>query len=52
MGFFSKWFGTAVPKLTTIELNKLEFEHPLVLDVRQPAPTGECRAKLIPLVDA
>ena len=56
MGFFSKWFGTAVPKLTAIELNeKLKFgKHPLVLDVRQPAEFQQAHiagAKLIPLGD-
>ncbi len=54
MGFFSKWFGTAVPKLNAVELNeKLKFgKHPLVLDVRQPAEFQQghiAGAKLIPL---
>ena len=54
MGFFSKWFGTAVPKLNAIELNeKLKFgKHPLVLDVRQSTEFQQAHiagAKLIPL---
>lgn len=54
MGFFSKWFGSAVPKLTAVELNeKLKFgKHPLVLDVRQSAEFQQghiAGAKLIPL---
>jgi len=54
MSFFSKLFGSAIPKLTADEVNeKLKFgKHPLVIDVRQPE---EFRlghiigAKLIPL---
>ncbi len=54
MSFFSKWFGTTVPKLTAIELNeKLKFgKHPLVIDVRQPDEFRQAHivgAKLIPL---
>lgn len=54
MNFFSKWFGTTVPKLNAVELNeKLKFgKHPLVLDVRQPEEfrIGHIAgAKLIPL---
>jgi phage shock protein E len=54
MGFFSKWFGVSVPKLTAAELNeKLKFgKHPLVLDVRRPDEFRQAHisgAKLIPL---
>ena len=54
MGFFSKWFGSAVPKLNAVELSeKLKFgKHPLVLDVRQPEEFRQAHiagAKLIPL---
>ncbi len=54
MGFFSKWFGSAVPKLTAVELSeKLKFgKHPLVVDVRQPEEFRQAHiagAKLIPL---
>jgi rhodanese-related sulfurtransferase len=54
MGFFSKWFGTAVPKLNPVELSeKLKFgKHPLVLDVRQPEEFRQSHiagAKLIPI---
>ena len=54
MGFFSKWFGTAVPKFNAVELNeKLKFgKHPLVIDVRRPEEFRQAHiagAKLIPL---
>lgn len=54
MGFFSKWFGSEVPKLNALQLaEKLKFgRHPLVLDVRQPQEFQQAHilgAKLIPL---
>ena len=54
MGFFSKLFGPAIPKLSAAEVNeKLKFgKHPLVIDVRQPEEfrLGHIAgAKLIPL---
>lgn len=54
MGFFSRWFGAAVPTLNALELReKLKFgKHPLVLDVRQTEEFRQAHiagAKLIPL---
>jgi rhodanese-related sulfurtransferase len=54
MGFFSKWFGSNVTKLTAMELSeKLKFgKHPLVIDVRKPEEFRLAHiagAKLIPL---
>ncbi len=54
MGFFSRLFGAAAPRLTAAEVDeKLKFgKHPLILDVRQPDEYRQghiAGAKLIPL---
>jgi rhodanese-related sulfurtransferase len=54
MGFLSKLFGPAVPKISPAELSeKLKFgKHPLILDVRQPEEFRQAHisgAKSIPL---
>ncbi len=54
MGFLSKLFGSAAPKISPAELSeKLKFgKHPLILDVRQPEEFRQARitgAKLVPL---